>query len=161
MSVLLRPAGFADEAFLRALYATTRAGELAAAVDWTEAERDRFLDFQFRAQASDYQSRFPRATHDIVVVDGVSVGRIWVDRGLLEARLIDLALLPEHQGRGIGTGLVRDLQRDAARRGVPLRHMVVKENLGAIRFYGRLGFRTTGEIMSHLQMEWRRPAVPA
>jgi putative acetyltransferase len=49
--------------------------------------------------------------------------------------LTPLAVLPEHQGQGIGTALVAAALYEADRRGEPL---VVLE--GSPRYYGRLGF---------------------
>jgi len=53
-----------------------------------------------------------------------------------------IALLPEVQGRGVGTAVIRDLLRDARSRNKPLSLSVTEQNTGAIRLYNRLGFIT-------------------
>jgi len=139
MSLTTRPATAEDEDFLFTLYASTREGELAL-VDWGPHERQAFLRLQFAAQRQDYERRFPGADHRIVLRDGRRVGRIFVARRPEEIRLVDIALLPEHRGAGIGTWLLREVLDEAEREGLPVRHMVWKGNPAALRFYERLGF---------------------
>ena len=51
---------------------------------------------------------------------------------------------PAHQGRGLGTTVLRALIADARRSGALLRLSVLKQNPAA-RLYARLGFRTLAE----------------
>lgn len=155
--VTLRPVEDADNAFLRDLYGSTRADEIAQ-VPWSDEEVSAFLDMQFTAQKTDYAARFPDAEHSIIEVDGQSVGRIWIDRRDAEIRLIDIALLPEARGGGTGTQLLERLQSEAERAAKPLRHSVYKTNLGALRLYERLGFQVVEDFETHVLMEWARPA---
>lgn len=152
-AVALRPAGRRDEPFLRELYAETRAGEMAA-TGWGAGEIDAFVRMQFDAQRNDYERRFPDADHSIVVDGDRAVGRIWIDRSPDEIRLLDLAIRDGDRGRGIGTRLLRELQDEARRAGVPLRHSVVKANVDALRLYRRLGFEIVGDLPTHHAMEW-------
>ena len=93
-------------------------------------------------------------------VDGEVVGHVLLTPGLLDAprRLVDvqvlspLAVRPEHQGRGLGTALVRDALRLAAERLVPV---VFLE--GDPGYYARLGFRA-GEELGFRSPSLRIPA---
>ena len=152
-AVALRPAGRSDEPFLRELYAETRAAELTA-TGWSPDQIDAFVCMQFDAQRADYERRFPNSAHSIVVDGDRAVGRIWVDRTPDEIRLLDLAIRDRDRGRGIGTRLLRELQDEARRAGVPLRHSVVKANVDAQRLYRRLGFAVVGDLPTHHAMEW-------
>lgn len=152
-AVVLRPAGPVDESFLAALYAETRAAEMIT-TGWRKPEIDAFLRMQFEAQRDDYERRFPDALHSIVVVDDCEVGRIWIDRSPAEIRLLDLTIRAADRGRGVGTALLADLQTEARRAGVPLRHSVVKANVDALRLYQRLGFVIVGDVPTHHLMEW-------
>jgi ribosomal protein S18 acetylase RimI-like enzyme len=87
-------------------------------------------------------------------LDGQAVGRIVIDRAGNEFRLVDIALLPEHRGRGLGTALIQNLQREAAAAKKPVRLSVLKGER-AFRLYQRLGFEKTGEADLREQMEWR------
>lgn len=138
MTIALRPAGRADGRFLEAVYASTRAAELAL-VDWTDAQKAAFVRQQFEAQSRGYQEHYPGATHDVIVVDAEAAGRLYVDRSRAEIRVVDIALLPAYQGRGIGTKLLREVQADGAASGRCVTIHVERFNR-AQRLYDRLGF---------------------
>ena len=53
---------------------------------------------------------------------------------------MDIALLPEHRGAGIGAQLLRELQEEARSAGKSLTIHVERFN-PALRLYERLGFR--------------------
>ena len=50
-------------------------------------------------------------------------------------------------------GLIRDLQSEAERQGLPLNLQVLQGN-PARRLYERLGFAATGETETHIMMSW-------
>lgn len=151
--IMLRQALRSDDEFLLNLYASTRQEELAP-LPWSDVEKADFVRMQYDAQRTDYSRRFPGSDHSIVIVDGTDAGRIWVDRGEDEIRPIDIALIPALRGMGVGTQLLTDLQKEAGKRGLSLRHSVHKTNLGAIRFYIRMGFSAVQDYQTHDLMEW-------
>src|SRR5688572_24558818 len=104
--VTLRSAAAGDEEFLVKVYASTRAEELAR-VPWSEAQRAAFVRMQFDAQQLHYRTHNPTATHDIILLDGRAVGRLYVARREYEIRILDITLLPEHRGSGTGTFLLK------------------------------------------------------
>jgi ribosomal protein S18 acetylase RimI-like enzyme len=60
------------------------------------------------------------------------------------SRIVDIALLPEQRGKGIGTALLRDLLAEAD--GTGKRVTIHVERLNpALRLYERLGFRVAEE----------------
>jgi ribosomal protein S18 acetylase RimI-like enzyme len=65
-----------------------------------------------------------------------------------------IELLPELQGRGIGSAVVRDLQAAAKTAGLPLRLQVLMTNPAAQRLYERLGFQVTDATATHHLMAW-------
>lgn len=151
--ITLKPASEDDEPFLRRVFASSRADEMAI-VPWSEEEKEAFLAMQFAAQRADYSARFPDSEESIVLVDGEPVGRFWVGRGEDEIRLLDIAILPEGRNAGTGSALMRGLQEEAAEAGLPLRHAVYRYNVEALRFYERLGFVIVEDAGIHLFMEW-------
>jgi len=70
-------------------------------------------NMQFAAQDAHYRRHYPNTQYSIIEVQGVSAGRLYVDRCEKEIRIIDIALLPEHRRAGIGTKLLRELQDEA------------------------------------------------
>jgi ribosomal protein S18 acetylase RimI-like enzyme len=148
----LRPATEADRDFLQALYASTRAEELAV-TGWSEEQKRDFTEQQFTAQDAHYRQHYPSAEFSIVKRDGEAIGRLYVDRWTREIRIMDIALLPEHRGAGIGTRLLRGLMEEAAAAGKALSIHVEKFN-PALRLYDRLGFRVKEDKGVYLLMEW-------
>ena len=137
--VRLRLATAVDEPLLRAVYASTRAEELAL-TDWSDEQKAAFCDQQFTAQDAHYRAHYPTAEFLIIEVNGVPVGRLYVDRWAREIRIMDIALLPEHRGHGVGARLLRELQTEACAAGKTLTIHVEKFN-PAMRLYLRLAHR--------------------
>jgi ribosomal protein S18 acetylase RimI-like enzyme len=154
MTISLRPFRPEDQEFLFQLYASTRMHEIAG-FGWPAAQQEMFLQMQFNAQRRSYESAYKDAEHQIVELDGQPIGRLMVLREKDFALLVDIALLAEHRGRGVGGRLVRELMQQCARDGVTLRLQVLKSN-PALRLYERLGFIRTGEDQMYVQME-RQP----
>ena len=148
----MRPIRDADIPFLRAVYASTRAQEMAL-VDWNDDEKRAFLDMQFDAQHRYYREHYPRATFDVILRGDDPVGRLYVEEWPEEIRIIDIALLPESRDQGIGSGLLCGLMDRATRMGKGLSIHVEKSN-PAMRLYGRLGFEKTGEHGLYDLMRW-------
>lgn len=153
MSVSLRPVTPADREFLIAVYGGTRAQELAQ-VPWDEGQKDAFVRWQFERQEEEYNQRYPNARYDVILVDGVPAGRIWVGIEDKQIRLLDIAIIPEFQNRGVGTQLLRLLMDEAIQSNKALRHMVFMLNDNAYRFYERLGFVTIDDVGGYKHMEW-------
>jgi ribosomal protein S18 acetylase RimI-like enzyme len=154
LKVVLRPAAEADSEELLRVYASTRADELAQVTWWDDEQKLAFCRSQYHAQKKEYDARFPEAEYDVIELDGRTIGRVWVGRAEHEIRLLDIALLPEERGRGLGAAIVGALIEEARAAGKRLRHMVFMLNTDARRFYERLGFRVFEEVAGYLHMEW-------
>ncbi|HLX10347.1 MAG TPA: GNAT family N-acetyltransferase [Thermoanaerobaculia bacterium] len=151
-AVSYRAAAPGDEELLYRVYASTRTEELAP-VPWTEEQKDAFLRMQFRAQSLDYAANYPAAEFLVILVDAAPAGRLYLDRDAERLLIIDIALLPEHRGSGIGGGILRRLLAEAAAAAKPV-HIHVERMNPALRLYQRLGFRPTGDAGIYLLMEW-------
>lgn len=154
--ISFRPIGEEDRDFLRCLYASTREQELAQVTDWSAEQKEAFLAQQFEAQHHHYQKYYPEASFDLILDDGEPIGRLYVSRWEREIRLVDVALVPEARGRGIGTELLRDLLAEGERSGKTVSIHVERFN-PALRLYRRLGFREIEEKGPYFLMEWRPP----
>jgi ribosomal protein S18 acetylase RimI-like enzyme len=152
-SVPLRVAGPEDFDFLARVYASTRAEELAS-VPWSLEQKAAFLRAQAEAQDKYYRENYVTAEFLVILDNDVPAGRLYVDRWPDEIRLMDIALLPAHRGKGIGTRLLRDLQDEARAAAKPLRIHVEKMN-PALALYERLGFKPVEDRGVYHLMEWR------
>jgi GNAT superfamily N-acetyltransferase len=156
VTISLRPVEQADEPFLRDVYASTRADELAL-VDWSDEQKAAFVQQQYEAQSRHYREHYPDATRDVIVVDGEPAGRLYVDRWPSEIRVVDIALLPRYRGRGVGSALLREVQAEAAASGRPVTIHVERFN-PAQRAYGRLGFVAADDAGPVYQLlKWTPP----
>ena len=148
----LRAVTAEDTDFLAAVYASTRMQELQA-TDWSDEQKAGFCRTQFTAQDTHYRKHYPTAALDVIEAAGNPVGRLYVDRWKHEIRIVDIALLPEHCGKGIGTFLLEKLQREAADVGKSLSIHVERFN-PALRLYERLGFQMLEDKGVYFLMEW-------
>lgn len=156
--ITLRPARSDDEDFLRQVYASTRADELSQ-VDWSEAQKRAFIDAQFAAQNSSYFNNYPGAEFLVVLVADEPAGRLYIHRRPAEIRVMDLALLPPYRGRGIGSGLLRQVMAEGQARGLSVTIHAEKFN-PALRLYQRLGFHIAEDKGVYYLLGWE-PAPEA
>lgn len=150
----LRAAHANDLPWLRTLYASTRSDELAA-VPWPESAKRAFLDQQFALQHAHYVREFAAADFLIVETGQGPAGRLYLDRSAAPHVLVDISLLPERRGHGLGTILVAHAQALAQAAGCALSLHVLHANPAAQRLYARLGFVATGSSQTHLAMQWQ------
>lgn len=151
-SVHLRPATDEDREFLVGLYGSVRAEELAM-VTWEQGQREAFVRMQFNAQDAEYHRMNPNGTFDVIELQGRPVGRLYVDRRPTEIRIVDISLLPDARGAGIGSGLIAELMDEAATSGRRLTiHVEVGNRAGNL--YGRLGFLEAARQGPYRRMEW-------
>ncbi len=150
-ALVLRPAGAGDAEVLFEIYASSRSSELAQ-VSWSEAEKSSFLRDQFRFQCLDWERNYPDAERWLLVMDGHAAGRLYLDRQPHEIRVVDIALLPDFRGRGIGGRLLRQLIEEAHTSGRPVTIHVERWN-PALRLYQRLGFQLREDKGVYLFLE--------
>ena len=139
--VSVRPATLADVDFLTSTAIAANDdrhrppdAELAAYragfVEWTEQQ---------------VRGEIPDSTTSVVTAYGVDVGRLRVVRTAELVELAGLQLLPAHQGRGLGSRVIRDLMAEAASSGRGFGLSVEKDNPRARALYERLGLVVVGE----------------
>ncbi|MBB6672966.1 GNAT family N-acetyltransferase [Cohnella nanjingensis] len=148
----LRAAGLQDEKFLYELYASTREQELQA-WGWDEAARSMFIEMQWRAQRASYLAYYPGAEDFIIWLGEERAGRLYVSRCADRIVLVDIALLPRHCNKGLGSRLLADLQEEAARTRLPVQLSVRMDNR-AKHWYERMSFTATEEDGLYVRMEW-------
>jgi ribosomal protein S18 acetylase RimI-like enzyme len=95
----------------------------------------------------------------IVECDGQAAGVIKVLQDGTTWTIEQFQVAPEHQGRGLGTTVLRAVIADARASGALLRLSVLKRNPAA-RLYARLGFRTLSESASSYKMTFIETEAP-
>jgi ribosomal protein S18 acetylase RimI-like enzyme len=148
----------ADAAFRFALFCQSRApGEDLAGLDAGLAAP--LMRHQFAGQDATLRAAFPYARRDIVEVDGAPVGRIVVDESAHAWTVVDIAILADWRGRGLGARLLTEVMAAAA--GATVRLRVTTANGGAARLYRRLGFVAVAASEIDVEMVWtsRKPSA--
>ena len=142
MHYRLRIATPADAAWQLAIYAGTRADEMAL-TGWPQAQCQHFIAMQHRAQQQHYARNFPGAVCQLILVGDAVAGRLWTDSRAAQLHVLDIALLPAWRGQGLGTRCLQALAREAEVGGRALSIQVEIHN-PARRLYERLGFVAEG-----------------
>ena len=113
---------------------------------WDEARQDRFFD-----------AAWAEAEHEMLLCDGAPCGYVCVEEHDDHVLVAEIVVMPEFQGRGIGSTVLRETQERARERGVPVRLGTFHTNRAA-DLYRRLGFRETGRSATHIGFEWSADA---
>lgn len=138
LGVTYRDMTDADLPFVAALYASTRAEEVAA-TGWPPEMQAAFLQQQHQAQHAHYRRHYADAAWLIIQHHGTDAGRLYLDHGADDLGVIDISLVPAARGQGIGGAVLRDVLAMAAGSGRAVGIHVEKNN-PARRLYDRLGF---------------------
>ncbi|HEY0107203.1 MAG TPA: GNAT family N-acetyltransferase [Rhizomicrobium sp.] len=146
-----------DVPFLARLYASTREAELAP-IPWTPEQKAAFLAQQFQAQRHDYRTRIRDCRFEVLEHRGSPMGRLYLQDRPSRLHVVDIALMPEWRGKGIGTQMLEALQAEGSASGRGVGIFVEKLN-PALRLYRRLGFIDVMDHDIHLEMEWM-PQTP-
>ena len=133
----VRPARPDESELLYQIYASTRQEELAA-VPWAGYIKESFLRMQFGAQDRHFRATFPQASYDLIVSGDEVLGLLYVDRAAQAWLVIHIALLPQHQGKGLGTRLLTEVLAAAAAAGKPVRLQVERFNQAQRLYAARL-----------------------
>jgi len=154
-AVTLRNAVPADEVFLFALYAETRADEFRS---WGlgAQQQEALARMQFDARQRSYAAAFPCAADRIVCVGALPIGRLLTCLQDGKLQLVDVALLGSHRQQGIGANILRQLIEECATGNQVIRLQVLLGN-PAQEIYRRLGFAEIGRDGMYIQMEHPLP----
>ncbi len=133
-----RPMTDGDLPFVAELYASTRREEVAQ-TGWPAEIQEAFLVQQHEAQHSHYSKHFADAEWLIVERSGEAIGRLYLRDDPEGLHIIDISLVPDSRGQGIGGAILRDVLGQARdlRKGVSIH---VEKFNPARHLYQRLGF---------------------
>lgn len=148
----LRPSRTSDESFLAELYTSTR-DDLLMAIDDEEFATG-LIGMQQHAQIEGYGDMFPNAMYFIVEKLGERIGRLVLDFGSNEVRIVDLALIRGARGKGLGSQVIQSVKAVAEKVMAPVTLSVNMANPLARQLYVRLGFQTLEVQPPVEQMIW-------
>ena len=95
------------------------------------------------------------AAQDVCIIQfrGTDVGFLSTSSTPDTLKVNQLFILPEYQGKGIGSACMMRIVDDARLEGKSVALQVLKVNTRGTAFYQRLGFLIIGESSTHLQMK--------
>ncbi len=143
----LRPASRDDYDFVFELKRTTMKEYVDAIWGWDDDEQVAYLD-----------EHFDPTRCQIVRAGSADVGLLAVEDRPDEIFLADIMLLPEWQGRGLGSAIVSQVLEEGARAGKPVTLQVLHSNPRAAKLYATLGFEPYEETTTHTRMRARPEA---
>lgn len=153
-TITLRPVSDNDREFLLKVYEASRAFEMQF-VNWDDQTKWTFLKHQFDAQHAHYREHYQGAELDIILIDGKPRGRFYVFRGPGQIAIMDITLLPDFRGRGIGSKLIRGLLAEAAKSECSVR--VFLETFNPYQpIFAKLGFQIVHDDGVSRRYEWHR-----
>lgn len=141
-----------DGEFLRDLFASVRGPDFAMA-GWPPEMLAPFLATQFQFQARHYAGAYPDAARYVLTHRGEPMGRLFLHVGSDAIRVVDVALLPQFRGGGLGASLLRAVQAAADGFAITLS---VNVGSAAHRLYQRLGFAEIAGNEVAWEMCWTR-----
>lgn len=128
-----------DKPFLESLYKSTRE-DLELIVGESTDFIEHLKEQQQSAQIDGYGDQFPNALYFIIEYHREKVGRIVVDFGHNEIRVVDLTLVKAARGKGLGSAVLRSFVECAEQVKAPLTLSVLTTNIAAKKLYFGLGF---------------------
>lgn len=126
----LRPATHSDYEFLYHLHQATMKEYIEAIWGWQEAwQRDYF------------KAKWEPGKRQIIQIEGQDAGVLVIENRDGEQYLGLIEILPEFQGRGVGTAVIQAFLADAEKQNLPATLHVLKCNTKAQQLYECLGFK--------------------
>lgn len=134
----------ADSRFIRDLYCTSRDPEMAY-VDWPEKQKKVFLRQQYALQTKHFDKVYPKARKQLIFYKGKPIGRFFTDENQQDNHwhLLDITLLREYRGLGIGRYLLQSWLKQAHEVSSRATLYVANHNR-AFNLYASLGFKKIG-----------------
>ncbi len=144
--VTLTPATDDDRGFSYQVKKAAEGDYIAAIYGWDE-------EYQKRFHGRDWEERRP----DIIRYDGRRIGTLYAREEEDGLHIRQLFIMPEWQGKGIGSCLLRRILAEADSRGLVTKLAFLEGNR-VESLYRRFGFRLTSRRDNNCFME-REPAV--
>jgi ribosomal protein S18 acetylase RimI-like enzyme len=102
--------------------------------------------------ARHFAACWDRGSIRLVFEDDAFVGMLQVVATDTEVEVAEVQVHPDHQGRGLGTRLLREVLDDARRTGRDVVLSTGLRNDGALRLYARLGFDEVRRTDTHVHL---------
>lgn len=144
-----RAANAADYDFLYALHKAAMYESISSTWGWDEAWQRNYFD-----------AKFDPARREILLWQGKRIGTLSVQDEGTTLYLALIELLPDFQGRGLGTAIIQELIERTKRQNKDFCLHVLKTNVRARAFYERLGLEVVADEDQKLRMTFASRRTP-
>ncbi len=151
-SVTFRHISGEDIPVLKQIYASTRLDELAM-TDWSDEQKQQFIDHQFNAQHQHYQIHYADAEFLLLIASNQVMGRLYLQHQDKQLCLIDITLLPAFQKQGIGQQILTWILNQA-KDSKKLVTLHVESHNPAYQWYLKQGFKNIEDRGVYQYLEW-------
>lgn len=150
--VSLRPATADDFEFFFHLHKESLGPYVDQVWGWDDADQRAYLARTIKPEET-----------QVIVADGVDIGRLKVDHNEHAVFLGLIEITPDYQSRGIGAQIIRTVLDEAFAQDKPVRLTVLKVNTRAYQLYRRLGFTevSLGGIPSEIRITMQANGLSA
>ena len=142
-----------DQEFIEKVYRSTRERELYL-TNWPEEQKRSFIIMQSMAQLADYKRNYKDSSHQVIYYKKKPAGRLYLWETAREIQIIDISLLEEFRGRGIGRKILTNII-DSSREKNKMVVLHVAFGNRAKRLYESLGFKIISKTPTHDYMEYK------
>lgn len=120
-----------------------------------EKQKADILFNQFCMEQGQLIQQYPNAECNIVLLNEEAIGRLYVNHGEKADRILEIGLLEEYRGLGIGRKIVTTVIENAKKAGKAVCLQVAWFNEGAYKFYERIGFVVIEENYVFREMQYK------
>lgn len=132
-----------DFEFLKQVHHSTLKKHIAEIWGWNESDQDNY-----------FKKDFENCELQVILYSDQKIGYLQLNREPGVLSIVNLLILPEFQGLGLGSEILRDLIDQAKENRLSLRLGVFKVNTRARKLYEKLEFQVDSETETHFLMQY-------
>lgn len=115
---------------------------------------DKIWGWDEEYQTIDFENDFNTEYFRIIVVDQKDIGFVQIYEDSLNINIIEIHIIPEYQGNGIGSSIIKAIIKQAVEKRKSVNIGTFIDNNRAKRSYERLGFKVIRITDTHYEMKY-------
>lgn len=104
-------------------------------------------------QQNDFSKSFLPNRNNIIILNGSNIGVLEINEEDKIIYVVELEILPQFQGKGIGSNILNDIIEDAKKKDKKVQVGCFKVNERAKELYLKLGFKIIDDTRTHFILE--------
>lgn len=114
--------------------------DLSWVTGFSETEKNQYLKTQFELEKTQFVTFYPKAEYYMVIKDNKCIGRLYIDYGENDIRILEIGLIEKYRNRGIGRSIIKNIIAKASEHNKSVSLQVSWFNEKALKLYEELGF---------------------